>query len=104
MCIVQNYKGNPELFFNDIFKCCSSSNYLTEKLGQCLGALLIQEVFLHLMKHLSDNTQEVNNSKEISMAEKERFGLQNLGRYFSHRIQEIPKNGIVNIVPLVWLC
>ena len=35
MCIVQNYKGNPELFFNDIFKYCSSSNYFTEKLGQC---------------------------------------------------------------------
>ena len=70
MCIVQNYKGNPELFFNDIFKYCSSSNYFTEKLGQCHGALLIQEIYLYLMKHLSDNIQEVNNSKQISITEK----------------------------------
>ena len=50
MCIVQNYKGNLELFFNDIFKYCSSSCYFTEKLGQCHGALLIQEISLHLME------------------------------------------------------
>ena len=92
MCVVQNCKGNPELFFNDIFKCCSSSNYFTEKLGQCLGALLIQDVSLHLMKHLSDNTQEVNNSKKISMTEKERFGLQYLGGYVSHRIHKKLRN------------
>ena len=38
------------------------------------------------MKHLSDNIQEVNNSKEIGMTEKERFGLQYLGGYVFHRI------------------
>ena len=92
MCVVQNYKGNPELFFNDIFKYCSSSNYFTEELGQCHGALLIQEVFLHLMKHLSDNIQEVNNSKEISMTEKECFDLQYWGRYVFHRIYKNLKN------------
>ena len=92
MCIVQNYKGNPELFFNDIFKYCSSSNYFTEELGQCHGALLIQEVFLHLMKHLSDNIQEVNNSKEISMTEKECFGLQYWGGYAFHRIYKNLRN------------
>ena len=59
MCILQNYKGNPELFFNYVFKYCSSSNYFIEKLGQCHGALLIQEMSLHLMKYLSDDIQEV---------------------------------------------
>ena len=92
MCIVQNYKGNPELFFNDIFKYCSSSNYFTEKLGQCHGALQIQEISLHLMKHLSDNIQEVNNSKQKSMTEKERFGLQYLGGYVFHRILKKLRN------------
>ena len=70
MCIVQNYKGNAELFFNDIFKYSSSSNYFTEKLGQCHGALLIQEVPLHLMKHFSDNIQGLNNSKKKSAGQK----------------------------------
>ena len=92
MCIVQNYKGNPVLFFNDIFKYCSSSNYFTEELGQCHGALLIQEVFLHLMKHLSDNIQEVNNSKEISTTEKEYFDLQYWGGYAFHRIYKNLRN------------
>ena len=44
------------------------------------------------MKHLSDNLQEVNNSKQISMTEKERFGLQYLGRYVFHRIYEKLRN------------
>ena len=92
MCIVQNYKGNPELFFNDIFKYCSSNNYFTEELGQCHGALLIQEVFLHLMKHLSDNIQEVNNSKEISTTEKEYFDLQYWGGYVFHWIYKNLRN------------
>ena len=92
MCMVQNYKGNPELFFNDIFKYCSSSNYFTEKVGQCHGALLIQEASLHLMKHLSDNVEEVNSSKRTSRTEKERFGLQYLGGYFFHRIYEKLRN------------
>ena len=92
MCIVQHYKGNPELFFNDIFKYCSSSNYFTEELGQCHGALLIQEVSLHLMKHLSDNIQELNNSKEISMTEKECFDLQYWWGYVFHRIYKKLRN------------
>ena len=92
MYIVQNYKGNLELFFKDIFKYCSSSNYFTEKLGRCHGALLIQEVSLHLMKHLSDNIQEVNNSKEIRMTEKERSGLQYFRGYVFHRIYKKLRN------------
>ena len=92
MCIVQNYNGNPELFFNDIFKYCNSSNYFTEKLGQCHGALLIQEISLHLMKHLSDNIQGVNKSNQISMAEKERFGLQYFGGYVFHKIYKKLRN------------
>ena len=92
MCMVENYKGNPELFFNDIFKYCSSSNNSWEKLGQCHGALLIQEVSLHLIKHLSDNIQEVNSLKEISMTEKECFGLQYLGGYIFHRMYRKVRN------------
>ena len=65
MCTVQNYKGNPELFFNGKVKYCSSSNYFTEKLGQCHSASLMQEISLQLMKNLSDNIQELNNSKEM---------------------------------------
>ena len=44
------------------------------------------------MKHLSDNIQEVNNSKEISITEKERFGLQSLGGYVFHRIYKKLRN------------
>ena len=66
MCIVQSRKGNPELYFNDIFKYCGSSNYFTEKLGQCHSALLIQNISLHLIKHLSNNIQEVKNLKKLA--------------------------------------
>ena len=44
------------------------------------------------MKHLSDNIQGVNNSKQISMTEKERFGLQYLGGYVFHSLYKKLRN------------
>ena len=43
---------------------------ISQKTRTMHGALLIQDVSLHLMKHLSDNIEEVNNRKQISMTEK----------------------------------
>ena len=46
------------------------------------------------MKHSSDNIQEVNHSKQISMTEKERFGLQYLGGYVFHSLYKKLRNSI----------
>ena len=80
--VISEYKGDKELFFNGVFRYSVAENYFTDKMGQCNGRLLIQEIFIQLMKHLFDDKEnESEQVKSISIKEKELFGLQYLGGY-----------------------